>query len=203
MELGFDLGLGEGKSAAQLSRDLRSYLNDPDKLFRRVRDKHGNLQLSKNAKKYQPGAGVYRSSYKNAMRLTRTEVNMAYRSSDYETNQQLDFVVGFEVRRSNNIFSCDICESLKGRYPKTFKFVGWHPQCRCHCIAITASQEEFIEHEKKLLAGDSSILKSKNEVYDIPRNFNYWVNDNQERIDNAKRKPYFLTENAKLIKAAK
>lgn len=129
LELGFDIGLGEGKSAAELSRDLRSYLNDPDKLFRRVRDKHGNLVLSKNAQKYSPGDGVYRSSYKNAMRLTRTEVNMAYRASDYERNQQLDFVVGFEVRRSNHIFSCPVCESLKGKYPKTFKFVGWHPQC--------------------------------------------------------------------------
>lgn len=203
LELGFDLGLGEGKSAAELSRDLRSYLNDPEKLFRRVRDKHGNLALSKNAKKYNPGAGVYRSSYKNAMRLTRTEVNMAYRTSDYERNQQLDFVVGFEVIRSNNIFSCPVCESLKGKYPKTFKFVGWHPQCRCHCISITSTQEEFIEHEKKLLAGEESVLKSKNEVSSIPSNFNDWLNDNKERIENAKRKPYFLVDNEKLIKAAK
>lgn len=198
LELGLDIGLGEGRSAAELSRDLRSYLNDPDKLFRRVRDRHGNLVLSKNAKKYSPGAGTYRSSYKNAMRLTRTEVNMAYRASDYERNQQLDFVVGFEVRRSNNIFSCIVCESLKGKYPKNFKFVGWHPQCRCHCIAITSTQEEFIESVK-----NDSVLKSKNEVSSIPSNFTGWVKDNKERIDNAKRKPYFLTENEKLIKAAK
>ena len=198
LELGFDIGLGEGKSAAELSRDLRSYLNDPDKLFRRVRDKHGNLVLSKNAQKYNPGSGVYRSSYKNAMRLTRTEVNMAYRASDYERNQQLDFVVGFEVRRSNHVFSCPVCESLKGKYPKTFKFVGWHPQCRCHCISITSTQEEFIESVK-----NDSVLKSKNEVSSIPSNFTGWVKDNKERIDNAKRKPYFLTENEKLIKAAK
>lgn len=203
LELGFDLGLGDGRSAAELSRDLRTYLNDPEKLFRRVKDKHGNLALSKNAQKFHPGQGIYRSSYKNAMRLTRTEVNMAYRASDYEKNQQLDFVVGFEVRRSNNIFSCPVCESLQGKYPKTFRFLGWHIQCRCHCISITSTQEEFIEHEKKLLAGEESVLKSANEVNDVPANFKDWVNDNQERIDNAKQKPYFLVENEKLIKAAK
>jgi len=94
LEMALDIGIGEGRSAVELSRDIRSYLNDPEKLFRRVRDKHGILQLSKNAKKYSPGAGVYRSSYKNAMRLTRTEINMAYRASDYTQNQLLDFVVG-------------------------------------------------------------------------------------------------------------
>lgn len=50
IELGLDVGLGEGRSAQQLSRDLRQNLQDPNRLFRRVRDKRGNLQLSKAAK---------------------------------------------------------------------------------------------------------------------------------------------------------
>ena len=58
MELGIDVGLGEGKSAQQLSRDLRQYLNEPDRLYRRVRDKGGNLRLSKAAKMYHPGQGI-------------------------------------------------------------------------------------------------------------------------------------------------
>ena len=180
LELAFDLGLGEGKSAAQLSRDIRTYLQDPDKLYRRVRDKHGNLLLSKNAQKYHPGPGVYRSSYKNAIRLTRTEVNMAYRKSDHDMIQKLDFVVGFEVRRSNNVFACDLCESLKGKYPKSFDFLGWHPQCRCHCIAITVTQEEFFEHQKKMLAGEESVLKSRYEVNQMPKGFVDWVNYKQK-----------------------
>lgn len=129
LELALDIGLGEGRSAAQLSRDVRSYLNNPDALFRRVRNKYGNLKLSKHAKQYHPGPGAYRSAYKNAMRLTRTETNMAYRKADYEKNQQFDFVVGIEVKRSNHFFACPVCESLKGRYPKSFVFTGWHPQC--------------------------------------------------------------------------
>ena len=201
LEMGLDLGIGDGRSASELSRDLRSYLIEPEKLFRRVRDKHGNLQLSKNAKAYSPGAGTYRSSYKNAMRLTRTEINIAYRASDYEKNQQLDFVVGFEVVRSNNPYPCPVCNALKGKYPKTFKFVGWHPQCRCHVEEILATQDEFINHQNKILSGDeNAVLKSANEVTEVPKGFKQWVDDNKERIAGAKERgtlPYFLRDNVK------
>lgn len=200
LELALDIGLGEGRSAAQLSRDVRSYLNNPDALFRRVRNKYGNLKLSKHAKQYHPGPGVYRSAYKNAMRLTRTETNMAYRKADYEKNQQFDFVVGIEVKRSNHFFSCPVCESLKGRYPKSFVFTGWHPQCRCFCVSILATQEEFIQHQKKLLAGEESVLKSKKEVKGVPEGFKKWVKDNQEKSDS---KPYFLKDNESLLRAAR
>lgn len=46
-----------------------------ERLYRRVRGADGKLHLSKAAKAYHPSQGVYRSSYKNAMRLTRTECN--------------------------------------------------------------------------------------------------------------------------------
>lgn len=199
IELGLDIGIGDGRSAAELSRDLRSYLQEPQKLFRRVADKHGVLRLSQNAKKYSPDTGVYRSSYKNAMRLTRTEVNMAYRTSDYERIQELDFVVGIEIRRSNHIFACPVCEALKGKYPKTFKFTGWHPQCRCHQISILATNDEFMNQQKALLDGNEIELKSKNEVSDVPDNFKQWIKDNHERIDNAKSKPFFINDNPKFI----
>ena len=75
-------------------------MNEPDRLYRRVRDKGGNLRLSKAAKMYHPGQGVYRSSAKNAQRLTRTEINMAYRESEYLRWQQLDFIVGIRVMLS-------------------------------------------------------------------------------------------------------
>ena len=59
IEIGLDVGLGEGRSAQQLARDLRQNLQDPNRLFRRVRDKRGNLHLSKAAKAFHPGTGVY------------------------------------------------------------------------------------------------------------------------------------------------
>ena len=137
LEMGLDVGLSEGRSAQQLSLDLRRYLKEPDKLYRRVRDNRGELVLSQQAKKYSPGPGSYRSSYMNSMRLTRTEVNMAYRQSDFERWQQLDFVVGFEVHRSNNVFICPFCDLLVGRYPKDFKFFGWHPTVPVLCYSNT------------------------------------------------------------------
>ena len=71
------------------------------------------------------------------MRLARTEINMAYRSSDSETANTFDAVVGIEVHLSNN-HNCkgvpegqfyDICDELQGKYPRDFKFTGWHPAC--------------------------------------------------------------------------
>ena len=153
LELGIDVALGEGGSAQRLSKELRSFLQEPERLYRRVRDKGGNLRLSKAAKLYHPGQGIYRSSAKNAQRLARTEINMAYRESEYLRWQQLDFVVGFRVMLSNNhtttdskgkkVPLIDICDELAGDYPKTFKFLGWHPQCRCLVVPIMADYDEY------------------------------------------------------------
>jgi len=57
IEMGLDLGLRDGISAVEMTRDLKQYLKYPDKLFRRVRDQHGQLHLSKAAKKFQSGTG--------------------------------------------------------------------------------------------------------------------------------------------------
>ena len=205
LELALDVGIGEGRSAQQISRDVRSYLNQPDKLFRRVRDKHGNLKLSKAAAAYHPGQGVYRSSYKNAIRMARTEVNMAYHAADYESWTDNPFVIGIEVILSNN-HTCngkpfvDICDYLKGKYPKTFKFTGWHPQCRCVAIPITPSKEEVIEYVKAQAAGeDVSNWKFKGEVKEMPKAFTGWMKENSERVERMKSKPYFITDNEELI----
>jgi hypothetical protein len=61
---------------------------------------------------------------------------MAYRVADYEKYQQLDFVTGIEIIRSNRFFNCPVCELKKDKYPKTFRFIGWHPQCRSHSVPV-------------------------------------------------------------------
>jgi predicted RNA-binding protein YlxR (DUF448 family) len=204
IELALDIGIGEGKSAAELSRDVRQYLREPDKLFRRVRDKHGDLVLSKAAKAYNPGRGVYRSSFKNARRMTATETNIAYRTADHTRWQNFDFVVGFEVKLSNNHTIngkpfTDICDVLAGKYPKDFKFVGWHPLCRCFAVPILITQKEMIERNRAAMAGeDVSEMRSVNAVGEVPEGFKKWVDDNRERIEKAKKRgtlPYFLRDN--------
>ena len=210
LESAIDAGLGEGRSAAQLSRDVRQNLRDPNRLFRRVRDKRGNLVLSKAARAFHPGRGVYRSSAKNAARLTRSEINMAYRESDYLRWQSLDFVVGFEVKRSNHepLCDCDICEKLKGRYPKHFKFKGWHPQCMCYAVPILMDEETFDENElgdlKAALRGTQyKRLEAKNVVVDVPDGFKEWVKEHEEAQANWSSTPYFIKDNFKDGKLSK
>jgi hypothetical protein len=202
MESALDVGLGEGRSADELSRDVRQNLREPNRLFRRVRDKRGNLVLSKNARAYHPGQGVYRSSYKNAMRLTRSEINMAYRESDYQRWQQLDFVVGFEIHRSNHepLCKCDICSKLVGRYPKTFKFKGWHPQCMCYATPILMDEETFDANElgdlKAALRGtEYKHLQAKNVVSEMPKEFMEWVEQHVEAQKGWSSTPYFIRDN--------
>jgi len=210
MELGIDVALGEGRSAQQLSRDLRECLQEPNKLFRRVRDKYGNLQLSKAARLYHPGQGVYRSSAKNAMRLARTEVNMAYRESEFLRWQQLDFVVGFRVMLSNNHTVLDskgkpqplvdICDELAGDYPKTFRFEGWHPQCRCVVVPILSDYDEYNKGRanrlKAIVKGESyKAMPSRRTVTAMPENFTKYVESIADRAKGWKSQPYYIKHN--------
>lgn len=199
IELGLDLGIRSGRSADELSRDLRSYLQHPDKLFRRVRNKHGQLVLSQRARAYHPGRGVYRSSYKNARRLAATETNIAYRTADYERWQQLDFVVGIEIKLSNNHPEPDICDDLKGRYPKDFKFTGWHPHCRCHVETVLKTPDELIADNRRIMEGGKPTETSVNTVADVPQAFTDWVEANRERMTSAKSLPYFIRDNSKYV----
>ena len=199
MELALELGMGEGKSAAALSRDVRKYLVEPNKLFRRVRDKSGALRLSKAAAAYHPGQGVYRSSYKNALRMTATENNIAYRTADHNRWQALPFVIGIEIHISNNHPTEDICDLFDGkRFPKDFKFTGWHPWCRCYAVSVLASQEEMDAYTTAIMNGeDVSHWKFTGQVEKMPKEFNKWMKDNQERIENATSMPYFIKDNFK------
>lgn len=202
IESALELGIKTGQSAAEMARDLKDYLHFPDKLFRRVRDKEGELHLSKAAAEFHPGQGVYRSSYKNARRLAATETNMAYRSADHARHMQLDFIVGIRINLSNN-HTClgkdgkphpfyDICDELQGDYPKTFDFVGWHPLCRCFVTTILKTDEEIDRDSDGVDRG------SVNEVKKMPPQWEEWLEKNQDRIDRAEARgtlPYFLRDN--------
>jgi len=188
-----------GKSADSLSRDIRKYLNNPDRLFRRVRNKEtGKLQLSKAARNYHPGQGVYRSSYKNAMRLARTEINMAYREAELERYRGEILVKGYRIELSNNHPVMDICDDLKGEYPKTFKWSGWHPACRCRIIPILISDKDF---DKLIRAKETgSIFKPENEINTVSESFRKYIKENNDRLKNGKSIPYWYADNQKAIK---
>ena len=210
IELGLDIGLRSGKAAERLQKDLQLFLQHPDMLFRRVRDEHGQLVLSKRAAAYHPGRGVYRSSYKNARRLAATETNIAYRSADFARWQDLDFVVGIRVVRSNNHPVEDICDELsapvgskavkgQGCYPKDFKFTGWHPHCRCHAETILKTEEEMMRDNERLLKGEEPLKESVNTVTGVPQEFTSWLKDNKERAKRSTSVPYFISDNEKYL----
>ena len=147
-------GLSSGRPSALISQDIRQLLNEPNRRFRRVRDANGKLVLSQPMKDYHPGQGVYRSSYKNALRLAATEANKAFRTADYERWQKMDFVTGYEVERSpSNHGPCPVCDAKAGQYSKDFKFTGWHPFCICIATPVMMDHEEFAEW----LLGDGKI----------------------------------------------
>lgn len=198
LEFAIDDALKEGMSAQELARKVKGNLNDPDKLFRRVRDKHGNLVLSKNAQAFHPGQGVYRSAHKNALRLASNEINMSYRSAEMERIRLNNDVVGQKINLSPQHSVFDICDELKGDYPKDFNWMLWHTSCKCFRTMILKSQSELITEINN--GQNLSPEASKNYVGDVPQNFNKWVNDNREMIERRKSKPYFLEENKKFVK---
>ena len=126
-----------------------------------------------------------------ASRLARTEINMAYRDAETKRWSYLDFVVGFEIKRSSVIYACPVCGQLEGKYPKDFVWNGWHPNCRCFRIPILKTRQEFEDTDKN---------ESVNKVNDLPDNFKKWVKDNESKItDKSLVKPYFVGDNKMMI----
>lgn len=196
LEANLLIGIEDGKSAIDIAKDSEKYLKRPNDLFRRVRDTEGKLRLSNAAKKFHPGRGVYRSSYKNALRLSRTEVNAAYRMSDHQRWQKQDFILGFDVNLSAQHPRPDMCDELAGRYPKDFIYTGWHPQCMCYVTPVRMNKKDFIN---KLNGKDVSVKQ----VSGLPANFKKWMSANKGRIAKMKNKPYFILDNKNLITVPK
>jgi hypothetical protein len=188
LEIYLKSGIGSGRSADSIAQDIQQLLKEPNKLFRRVRTPEGRLILSKAAKAYHPGRGIYRSSYQNAVRLASNEINMAYRMSDYTRRQQLPFLRGIRINLSGSHPRPDICDHMTGDYPKEFVFRGWHPRCFCYTTSIMLSGIEF----KRL---QETGTEPKRMVRDIPQVAKTFLDKNREVLTKIKQKPYFLTDN--------
>ena len=185
LEYAISSAIQKGMSAVTLSKRVSKYLQDFKSLQKDYKEKFGKSVDCHDCE--------YRS-----IRLARSEINLAYRTAEQKRWEQFDFVVGQEIKLSNN-HTCnglpftDICDDLKGKYPKDFKFTGWHPMCRCYVIPILKTEEEFWADED---------LHSKNEIQDTPTQFNDWVRNNKERIKKAKEKgtlPYFVRDNQQYL----
>lgn len=150
---------------------------------------------------YKTGSGVYKSSAKNAMRVARTETNMAYRRADNERWKRMDFVLGQRIQLSNSHPVRDICDTLAGDYPKEFIFEGWHPQCFCFVTPILMDEDEMARMSDAFIEGKDYKPKGK-PVKDYPEKFKDWVKDNSEKITDAHdnmRDPYFVRHNWAIV----
>ena len=179
-------GLANGTSATEIASDLKKFLKEPDRRFRRIRDENGVLQLSNPAKDYHPGRGVYRSSYKNALRLARNEINIAYRATEFDRIQELDFVKGIRVNLSNAHPRYDICDELQGLYPKKFRFLGWHPNCLCFTTTVLMQPNEFVSALNRNDFSNVSGIRS------IPRRAQTYLNQNKDSFERLKSRPYWF-----------
>ena len=179
LEVAISAGIEKGMSAVTLSKRISKYLKDYKSLQADYGEKFGRARK------------ILDCEYRSA-RLVRTEVNMAYRTADNVRWNQLDFVVGYEIKRSGSFFDCSVCESLTGKYPKDFLFTGWHPNCRCYMVSILNTDEEFWNDSET----------SVNEVTDVPDNFKAWIAANADRIQEAEQRgtlPYFMRDNPDYI----
>lgn len=150
---------------------------------------------------YRTGAGVYKSSAKNAMRLTRTETNIAYRRSDNERWQQMDFVLGQRIQLSRQHPKEDICDDLQGDYPVEFVFEGWHPQCFCFVTPILMDAAEMRKARQARLRGETYTPRGKR-ITDYPQAFKDWVSDNADKIalsHDVGQDPYFVRHNYDIV----
>lgn len=219
MEVAITVAVGDGTSAASMSRSVRKYLNDPDLMFRRFRYKdpetgewkrkwkkrvfgeNGKVHfIDYDKDSYQDdwtGPGYYKSSAQNAMRVARTETNIAYRRADHERWQQMDFVLGQRVSLSHNHPKKDICDKLAGDYPPDFVFDGWHPQCFCMVTPILMDEDEILKMNEAMLEGKEYKPRGKR-ITQYPDNFKEWVRDNEEKIlasHDFGSDPYFVRNN--------
>ncbi len=180
LEYAISSAIQKGVSASTLSKRLSKYLHDFPSLKADYKERFGKAVDIRDCE--------YRS-----IRLARSEINMAYRTAEQLRWNQFDFVVGFEIKLSGSHPRPDICDDLKGKYPKSFKFTGWHPNCFCYCIPILKTEDEF---------WDDSDEPSENEVTDVPEGFKEYLKKNEKRIESAEENgtlPYFVSDNADYI----
>jgi len=195
-------GLLEGLPAHEVKLQLTRLLNRPESLDLNELRRRGILRaggeesyrkLEQEILSYRPGAGYYKSSKKNAFRLSRNEINRAYRQQDNVVRKNLNFIVGIEVKLSDNHDVIDICDDMIGRYAKDYIFLGYHPACRCYAVPILATKEQTA----KLIANKPVKL---NPVKGIPKRAENYIKKRKKNINKYKTTPYFIQENNKYYK---
>lgn len=115
-----NLAVLTGTSADKVTRSIRSYLGLPG-TFRGTAFKG-----------FHPGAGIYKSAYKNALRLAGTEINRGFNEGIFRYGMEKKWVIGY-VWRTGSGDPCEECLDEEGNFfPKDSPpNIPLHPHCAC------------------------------------------------------------------------
>lgn len=129
------------------------------------------LRQEKELAKYQRASvkSAYGTTPRSKTKAEADSINRGFRNADCNRWQQLDFVVGIEIKRSNNPdCDCELCEIAAGRYPKNFNWSGWHDGCKCYAVSILKTPDEMAADNTRIMRGEALSPVSVNSVTQIP-----------------------------------
>lgn len=133
-------------------------------------------------------------------------INRVHRNGDISRWRQLDFVIGYEIKLSNNPeYDCEVCKRLAGKYPKSFNWNGWHKGCHCYIVPILIDDETFRERRVSRFRDALHGTNTANDI--IVKQIEYvpldFINCNIEKgflkSRHDKTGPYYIVENMELI----
>ena len=119
-------GILQGDSAAKISRDIRGFLLRPETLRGRAKDL------------LRPGRGVYKSAYKNALRVTRTETANAYLAGQVDTAKKMGYKLQWKLSPWHVPSGCQCEDYHEQIYLPENVPARPHPQCICHTLSVLA-----------------------------------------------------------------
>jgi hypothetical protein len=122
-------GVVTGMSAYRIGRQVRRFLRDPQQSASGA-PVRGDWTVA-------PGRGVYRSAYKNAQRLSRTENTRAFGEGVQRFAAERDWIVGNTWVAEDE--ACDACQEMDGKFfPKGANIpYPLHPHCFCYLELTT------------------------------------------------------------------
>lgn len=208
------IGINKGDSARNIGKRLQTFITD----IEAKREEIANLKddrLRKDLERKLPKPNIHKPKINvkyHCEMLARNETNLAYRSADRNKMLSLPQVVGMHIKVSNshqdwlneywipkNGDKIEVCDAMTGKYPISFEWRGYHPNCKCYSIPILKTLDELADDIIKLGKGEKVNNESINSVKDIPANAKQWIKENYDRISGYSNPPYWWSDNIELI----
>jgi hypothetical protein len=119
-------GISQSENPAVIARRIRKYISP-------TVEKASKLGV-------EPGPGVYRSPYRNAMRLARTEMAKTYVKAQARFAKDKPWVAGAKITLSKIHSVADECDELAAMDPMSVEeaesYLPAHPHCGCSITPI-------------------------------------------------------------------